>query len=80
MTEIIVKLESGTQRERVLDRAAEFGVRLEPLHPTTDDPELRSFLAGRVEDDAEEAAARLLRCDGVEAAYPKPPGAPPGGM
>ena len=77
MTEVIVKLGPEAQRDRVLARAAELHVSLEPLHPATDEPELDSYLMGRVEADADTIAERLLHCDGVEAAYAKPPGAPP---
>jgi hypothetical protein len=54
--------------------AAAFGVRLERVHPGTDDEALATYLAARVHDDAtgEEAAAALRRVDAVVAANVEP--------
>ena len=51
---------------------------LTPLHPSSTDPELASYLVGYVETAALEGVLeRLRRCDGVEGAYAKPRGEPP---
>ena len=76
--EVIVKLAPVAERRQVVARAAEFDLTLKPLHPATGDPELASYLVGWA--DAAGAAGvveRLLRCDCVEGAYLKPPGASP---
>jgi hypothetical protein len=60
--------------------AAGLGIALEPLHPSTSDPELSSYFIAHVEPTAVNTVVeRLLGCDGVEGAYPKPKGEPPRG-
>ena len=85
--EIVVKVEPSAlavdsePRRRVDACARGLGVTLTPLHPATADPELASYFATHVDADAaERIAARLRECPGVEGAYPKPPGEPPGRM
>jgi len=85
--EIIVKVEpsalavDGEPRRRLEACARGLGVTLTPLHPATADADLASYLGTRVDAGAaEQIAARLRECPGVEGAYPKPPGAPPGRM
>lgn len=76
--ELIVKLTQLAARHQVVSRAAELDVTLEPLHPPTDDAELGSYLVGRADPaSAAGVVERLLRCDEVESAYCKPPGASP---
>jgi hypothetical protein len=59
---------------------AELGVQLEPLHPGSSEPELASHFYVSVADEEEgkRVAERLRNVEGVEAAYLKPPDAPPG--
>jgi hypothetical protein len=85
--DVIVKLAqsaraSDSSARRAIDACvADFGVTVEPLHPSTDDPELGSYLIAHVNADAlDEVVARLRRCADVEGAYAKPPGEPPGRM
>ena len=85
--EVIVKLTSeavaadGEPRRRFERCARALGVTLSALHPDTTDSELASYLTTRVDAaGAEEVAARLRACPGVEGAYPKPAGEPPGRM
>jgi len=85
--EVIVKLApaaavSGSPARRAVDACvADLDVALAPLHPSTTDRELATFLVAQVEPGTLDAAlSRLRRCAGVEGAYPKPPGEPPGRM
>ncbi|MBA2515532.1 MAG: hypothetical protein H0V26_14590 [Solirubrobacterales bacterium] len=59
--------------------AARAGVALRPLHPGVDDPALATFYVADAPDaDAAEALRRdLVDLPGVQAAYVKPPDAPP---
>jgi hypothetical protein len=74
-SELVVKLAPGVEPDDVRGRA---GVDLAPLHPGTEDPELATYFVARVEPQhVEDATARLMRLDGVDGAYVKPPAAPP---
>ena len=85
--QVIVQVEPTTAR--VLHEAApaardedgemirtvqELGITLEPLHPGTTDPVLRTFFMFHLpeSDTAARAAERLRQCHAVEAAYAKP--------
>jgi hypothetical protein len=52
----------------------ELAITLEPLHPGTTDPVLRTFFMFQMpdSDSAARAAERLRQCRAVEAAYAKP--------
>ncbi len=82
--EVIVKLTQeaaapdSPQHKAIDARAAQLGVSLAPLHPSTSDPDLASYAVAHVNPlEAEAVVDQLLRCNGVEGAYAKPPGAPP---
>ena len=54
------------------------GISMEPLHGSTSDPELGPYFVAHVDQTAVEGVlAELLACEGVDAAYAKPPGEPP---
>lgn len=82
--EVVVKLNStaaagGESRRRFEECARNVGVTLSALHPGTDDLELASYYTTRVDAAAaDKVAAQLRACPGVEGAYPKPAGGPPG--
>jgi hypothetical protein len=74
-SELIVKLAFGVEPDEVQSRA---GLSLEPLHPGTSDAELSTYFVARVEGHtAEDVTERLMRVDGVDGAYVKPPAAAP---
>ncbi len=84
--EVIIKLKAAstealaTAHGCVQSVAADFGVLIEPLHPGTTDPALAFFLVSRVAlSQLDRFSRRLLACEGVEGAYGKPAGEPPGG-
>jgi hypothetical protein len=73
--ELIVKLAPGADPDAVRSRG---GVRLAPLHPGTSDAELSTYFLARVEaQHIQDVAERLMRVDGVDSAYVKPPAAAP---
>ena len=77
-SELIVKLAPSAEPEQVRSDADGLGATLSPLHPGTEDPELATYFVARVEGaDAERIAQGLMRLDGVDGAYVKPPAAPP---
>jgi hypothetical protein len=83
-TEIIVKLApaavqaGGAVPPNVKACAAEAGISLEPLHPSTSDSELASYFRAFVNTaTVQPTVERLLRCEAVEGAYPKPRGEAP---
>jgi hypothetical protein len=77
-SELIVKLAPSAEPERVRAHADGLGVKLAPLHPGTTDPELSVYLAARVDPQRVEGVAeRLMRVDGVDSAYVKPPAEAP---
>lgn len=83
LIDVIVKLTSTVDSVRRSLNAcvAEAGVSLAPLHPATTDLDLASYFVTSVEDSAlDDVIARLRRCPGVEGAYAKPVGQPPGRM
>ena len=60
-------------------RAAEMGVVMTPQHGTTSDAELASYLVAQLDPTAAGLLVeRLLGTEGVDAAYAKPAGEPPG--
>ncbi len=63
----------------ILAVVTELGLELKPVHPGTADPLLTRYFVIEVEDSttAGRALARLQGCEGIEAAYVKPPDAPP---
>ncbi len=63
----------------VVEAVAEFGVRLVPIHPGIDDPELMRYFAVEVPAQAlaERVVTRLRQIAVVDAAYVKPPDQPP---
>lgn len=58
---------------------SQFGVKLEPLHPDTDDPELVTHFWISVPDQvtAERLTQQLSHLKAIQAAYVKPPDAMP---
>lgn len=62
-------------KSSLLEVAQDLGVTLEPLHPNTQDPHLRRFFTVRVPNaaDGKQLINILRRCQGIEAAYVKPP-------
>jgi hypothetical protein len=59
---------------------ADLGISVSPLHPSTSDPELASYLVAHVDPAAaDRVIERLVECEGVEGAYAKPAGQPPEG-
>jgi hypothetical protein len=70
--------ESGAARE-IMSVAKEMGVELRALHPGSTDPGMASTFVVEASDEeaAERIAARLRDLPGTEAAYVKPPPAPP---
>jgi hypothetical protein len=65
-----------TARSEALARVLEpFGLTLEPLHPETADPTLRSYFTVAAADPAtaQRVIDQLLQSGAVEAAYVKPP-------
>jgi hypothetical protein len=82
-TDVIVKLVSVDRSARGAADAcvADLGIALAPLHPSTSDAELASYLVTQVDSASlDEVIERLRRCPGVEGAYSKPKGEPPGRM
>lgn len=69
----------STESEDLLQTAANLGVRLEPIHPGTEDPILMSYFTAAVADpdSVERVLDRLRQFRAVEAAYVKPPDALP---
>lgn len=57
----------------------EHGCTLEPLHPYEDDPSLSSCYVAYVPDDVQVDSVlnAILECEGIVAAYRKPPGEAP---
>lgn len=72
-----VALEAGSSKLTVL--AQHLKVDLFPVHPKVADADLKRYYIARVRDDRtlDEAIVGLRNCPGVEAAYIKPPDAPP---
>jgi hypothetical protein len=71
---------AATESARAVTTIAnELGITLRPVHPGTQDADLRSYFAADVQDAAaaEQAAARLRANPAVTAAYVKPPDAMP---
>jgi hypothetical protein len=68
--------EQASAIEKTVDAA---GLALRPLHPGTADETLSRYFAVEAPDaaTAQRVARELLRLDGVEAAYVKPPDALP---
>lgn len=64
---------------RIVETARRHGAALQPMHPGTNDPELRSYFFADVGDaaKAEKLATALREHDSVEGAYVKPPDALP---
>lgn len=67
------------ETEELIELLRIAGLRLEPLHPDTDDSSLRCYftVASSSGQDAERLAARIRSWPGVEAAYAKPLGEAP---
>ncbi len=81
--DVIVKLASlDLSARRAADACiADLGIALTPLHPSTSDAELASYLVTQIDSASQdEVIERLRRCPGVEGAYVKPQGEPPGRM
>jgi hypothetical protein len=82
--EVIVKLvpeaaAPASPAHRALQAcAARIGVSLQPLHPSTLDPELATYFITHVDPAALSGILeQLLKCEGVDGAYPKPRGEVP---
>jgi hypothetical protein len=57
---------------------ASLGIALEPLDPSSTDPELATYAVTHVDEaHAPTVISQLNDCDGVEGAYVKPRGEPP---
>jgi hypothetical protein len=70
----------ATERASAIEKTVQAaGSALRPLHPGTADETLSRYFALEVPDatSAQRVARELLRLDGVEAAYVKPPDALP---
>jgi hypothetical protein len=82
-TELIVKLDAATADNVAARRSVDacmagFGLTLVPLHPSSSDVELGTYFVADVDAEAvDDLVSRLLRCKGIEGAYPKSPGEPP---
>jgi len=77
--EVIVKLKHPDSRGAVESCAARIGVSLQPLHPSTPDPELSTYFHTHVDPATLDPMLEKLReCDGVDGAYAKPRGDIPG--
>lgn len=65
---------AGTVPQELSDITSRFGVRLEPMHSSADDPSLERHFLIEVPDlpTAERMLAELRTAAGVEAAYVKP--------
>jgi len=63
----------------VKELAAEVGATLQPIHPGSEEPQLKRYFALDVADDvaADQVAAAFREQAEVEAAYVKPPASPP---
>ncbi len=61
------------------DVIQEMGLELQPLHAGAEDATLSSqfFVSAATEEEGSQIAGRLRKLAAVEAAYVKPPGAPP---
>lgn len=58
---------------------AEAGVSIEPLHQSTSESELAAYFIAHVDPaKIENIVEQLLACEGVDSAYAKPRGKPPG--
>jgi hypothetical protein len=81
--ELVVKLaatlaSNATTKQRVCDSAAELGIELQQLDPSSANSELASYHTAFVPaETAERAVDRLRQCHGIEAVYIKPQGEPP---
>lgn len=85
LIEVIVKLTPeaaapNTKAHRdVQDYAARIGISLEPLHPSTCDPELTTYFIAHVDAAGlGSIVEQLLAFEGVDGAYPKGRGEAPG--
>ena len=65
----------NSESEALLRLIETFGLKLEPMHPDTDDPNLQSYFTAEVQDQAtaQQIIERLQQLEGIEAAYIKPP-------
>lgn len=82
--EIVVKLTPGVAvpessgYRNVQQCAARNGIALQPLHPSTFDPELSLYFTTTVEaDQSAKVLESLRKCDSVDGAYEKPAGEAP---
>jgi hypothetical protein len=83
---VIVKLtlatvgDDGSAHRYLQACGAEIGISIQPLHPSTSDPELASYYIARVDPSALDGVIQhLFACKGVEGAYAKPQGEEPKG-
>ena len=63
------------ESETLLRTIETFGLKLEPMHPDTNDPDLQSYFKVEVKDQAtaQRLIEQLQKLAGIEAAYVKPP-------
>ncbi len=61
--------------QKLLEKANELGIVLEPMHPQAADPRLATYFTAQVPDraTAEQVIRDLRQFDAVAAAYVKPP-------
>lgn len=65
-------------KERLAATAEDVGTSLEPMHPATEDYELRTYFYADVDDNrVDELIERLNQEQEIEGAYVKPPDALP---
>ena len=83
--EVVVKLvpiaaeQQSPAYRAVQECAARIGVSIHPLYPSTSDPELSTYFIAHVDQAVSSSVVeQLLACEGVEGAYAKPRGEPPG--
>ena len=81
--ELVVKLSTtlasnATTKQQLRVSAAELGIELQQLDPSSTNSELASYHTAFVPaETAEHAVDRLRGCPGIEAVYIKPQGEPP---
>ena len=76
--EILGESPESKETRSVAAAARRAGTALQPMHPGTDDEELRTYFYADVDDErVEELLESLEKSDAIEGAYIKPPDALP---
>jgi hypothetical protein len=78
--EALMRKGTSAVANKIQSAVKKLGYSIQPMHPGVDDPELLKHFYISVPDErsGEEVSAKLREMPGIEAAYFKPPGAPPG--